>query len=188
MNGKDVTPTSPRDALAEGIAYLTEDRKELGLFLDMSISDNINISVMENDSGLGGTRRFGKEEARARQSFENLEIKSPSSKITVGSLSGGNQQKVLLARLLEAKPKVIILDEPTRGVDVGAKSEIYRLIDGLANCPKSLACLIVCWSCERGSSLARYLRKTARPLSKKISCDFQRAPRPALLAIILVKQ
>ncbi|WP_277278429.1 ATP-binding cassette domain-containing protein, partial [Thalassospira lucentensis] len=69
---------------------------------------------------------------RARQSFENLEIKSPSSKITVGSLSGGNQQKVLLARLLEAKPKVIILDEPTRGVDVGAKSEIYRLIDGLA--------------------------------------------------------
>ena len=132
LNGKDVTPTSPRDALAEGIAYLTEDRKELGLFLDMSISDNINISVMENDSGLGGTRRFGKEEARARQSFENLEIKSPSSKITVGSLSGGNQQKVLLARLLEAKPKVIILDEPTRGVDVGAKSEIYRLIDGLA--------------------------------------------------------
>ena len=98
----------------------------------MTISDNINISVMESDSGPGGIRRFGKEETRARQSFENLGIKSPSAKITVGALSGGNQQKVLLARLLEAKPKVIILDEPTRGVDVGAKSEIYRLIDGLA--------------------------------------------------------
>ena len=132
LNGKDVTPKSPREALAEGIAYLTEDRKELGLFLDMTISDNINISVMESDSGPGGIRRFGKEETRARQSFENLGIKSPSAKITVGALSGGNQQKVLLARLLEAKPKVIILDEPTRGVDVGAKSEIYRLIDGLA--------------------------------------------------------
>lgn len=132
LNGKDVTPNSPHDALTEGIAYLTEDRKELGLFLDMSISDNINISVMENDSGPGGLRRFSKEDARARQAFENLEIKSHSPKITVGSLSGGNQQKVLIARLLEAKPKVIILDEPTRGVDVGAKSEIYRLIDGLA--------------------------------------------------------
>ncbi|MCC9620146.1 sugar ABC transporter ATP-binding protein [Thalassospira sp. MA62] len=132
VNGKDVTPKSPRDALSEGIAYLTEDRKELGLFLDMSISDNINISVMENDSGPGGIRRFAKEVRRARQAFENLAIKSHSAKITVGSLSGGNQQKVLLARLLEANPKVVILDEPTRGVDVGAKSEIYRLIDGLA--------------------------------------------------------
>ncbi len=132
LNGREVTPKSPRDALSEGIVYLTEDRKALGLFLDMTISDNINICVMEGDAGPAGLRRFDKAVARARSAFEALGIRAASAKVNVGSLSGGNQQKVLLARLLEAKPKVIILDEPTRGVDVGAKSEIYRLIDGLA--------------------------------------------------------
>ena len=132
MEGREVTPKAPREALEAGIVYLTEDRKALGLFLDMTIDDNINMCVMEHDAGPMGLRRFAEAAKRSASAFKSLAIKAPSPRITVGSLSGGNQQKVLLARLLEAKPKVIILDEPTRGVDVGAKSEIYRLIDSLA--------------------------------------------------------
>ncbi|MBB4123659.1 sugar ABC transporter ATP-binding protein [Martelella radicis] len=132
LNGREVTPHSPGAALAEGIVYLTEDRKQLGLFLDMTIADNINVSVMGKDSGPGGIRNFRAARDRAKHQFEALSIRAHSPFANVGSLSGGNQQKVLLGRLLEVHPKVIILDEPTRGVDVGAKSEIYRIIDELA--------------------------------------------------------
>lgn len=132
LHGKEVTPKSPAEALEKGIVYLTEDRKQLGLFLEMSISDNINMCVMEEDAGAVGLRNFSTARKRSDKAFGSLSIKAPSAAVTVGSLSGGNQQKVLLARLLEAKPEVIVLDEPTRGVDVGAKSEIYRLIDDLA--------------------------------------------------------
>jgi len=132
LDGRDVTPKSPREALANRIAYLTEDRKALGLFLDMSIGQNINMSVLEKDARSGGILNFPAAAQRAKRAIGDLAIKTPSARLTVGALSGGNQQKVLLARLLEAKPRAIILDEPTRGVDVGAKSEIYRLIDELA--------------------------------------------------------
>jgi len=133
LNGVDVTPRSPADALKHGIVYLTEDRKGLGLFLDMTISDNVNLCVLGEDAYGGGLRNFDAADRRADKALETLGIKAPNADITVGALSGGNQQKVLLARLLELGPKVILLDEPTRGVDVGAKSEIYRLIDQLAS-------------------------------------------------------
>lgn len=133
IDGAEVTPKSPSEALDRGIVYLTEDRKALGLFLEMSISDNINMCVMEEDAAVAGIRDFTQARKRSDKAFGALSIKAPSPMVTVGSLSGGNQQKVLLARLLEAKPRVILLDEPTRGVDVGAKSEIYRLIDELAD-------------------------------------------------------
>jgi ribose transport system ATP-binding protein len=133
LDGKPLAVNSPREALQAGIAYLTEDRKQLGLFLDMSIADNINIGVIGEDAKAGGIRDFGMARKRADKAVSDLSIRTKSISTTVGSLSGGNQQKVLLARLLETKPKVVILDEPTRGVDVGAKSEIYRLIDSLAS-------------------------------------------------------
>jgi ribose transport system ATP-binding protein len=132
LDGNILSVAGPRDALDAGIAYLTEDRKTLGLFLDMSISDNINIGVIGSDASQGGILNFAKAKARAEQAVSALSIRTPSTNVNVGSLSGGNQQKALLARLLETKPRVIILDEPTRGVDVGAKSEIYRIIDELA--------------------------------------------------------
>lgn len=132
LDGRDVTPRSPRDALAAGIVYLTEDRATLGLFLDMSIADNVNMCVLERDAKVGGIRDFRIAAERAAKALKNLAIKAPHARMNVGGLSGGNQQKVLLARLLELNPRVIVLDEPTRGVDVGAKSEIYRLIDELA--------------------------------------------------------
>jgi len=132
INGAEVDCSSPRAALAAGVAYLTEDRKKLGLFLDMSISDNVNVGVIQKDAKSGGRLDFRAAARRANDAIKALAVKAPNAKMLVGGLSGGNQQKVLIARLLETRPRVVILDEPTRGVDVGAKSEIYKLIDGLA--------------------------------------------------------
>ncbi|CAK7261254.1 MULTISPECIES: sugar ABC transporter ATP-binding protein [unclassified Shinella] len=132
LNGTALAIATPRDALDAGIAYLTEDRKALGLFLDMSISDNINIGVIAGDAKAGGVLNFAKARDRALAAIKTLSIRTAGTQINVGALSGGNQQKALLARLLETKPRAVILDEPTRGVDVGAKSEIYRIIDALA--------------------------------------------------------
>ena len=131
LDSRKVDIRSPRDALAAGIAYLTEDRKSLGLFLDMSCSGNINLGVVERDSRLGVLDQ-GKGRTRATGSFAALRIKAQNMLTNVGGLSGGNQQKVLLGRLLETGPKLLILDEPTRGVDIGAKTEIYRIINDLA--------------------------------------------------------
>ena len=141
LNGEDVTPASPREALDRGIVYLTEDRKTLGLFLDMSIRENVNIAVAEKDSGGLLCRNATLARKRAQGAMERLGIRAASSTQEVGALSGGNQQKVLLARLLETEPAVLLLDEPTRGVDIGAKSEIYRLIDQLAQ--QGLAIVLV---------------------------------------------
>jgi ribose transport system ATP-binding protein len=132
LEGRELSITGPRDALDAGIAYLTEDRKGLGLFLDMTISENINIGVIGNDASKGGILNFTAAKARADQAISSLSIRTQSASINAGALSGGNQQKALIARLLETKPRAIIFDEPTRGVDVGAKSEIYRIIDELA--------------------------------------------------------
>lgn len=132
VDGAERQITAPAQAIAAGIAYLTEDRKDQGLFLDRTIADNINIGVVARDSGPFGLRRFGPARRRTSKAMEALSIRASSSQATVGGLSGGNQQKVLLARLLETAPKVLILDEPTRGVDIGAKAEIYKLIDRLA--------------------------------------------------------
>ena len=131
----------PIDAIRSGILYLTEDRKGQGLFLDQSVRDNINVMVCPRDANAGGVMDGKRAAQRARDAIAQLSIRVPSARVNVGSLSGGNQQKVLLARLLELAPKVLILDEPTRGVDIGAKSEIYRLIDELAR--RGVAVLVI---------------------------------------------
>ncbi len=123
---------TPKQAIDAGIAYLTEDRKAQGLFLDMTVKDNVNLGVIDRDAYQFGVLNLGQAARRAVQAIEALAIRVASPLVEVGSLSGGNQQKVLLSRWLETKPRVLILDEPTRGVDVGAKQEIYRIIDNLA--------------------------------------------------------
>jgi len=122
----------PREAIAAGVAYLTEDRKIDGLFLDMAVADNIILCTIENDARFGGILDRARGRQRAVAAIRALAIRVASPTVGVGLLSGGNQQKVLLSRLLEAHPKVLILDEPTRGIDIGAKFEIYRIIDQLA--------------------------------------------------------
>ncbi len=132
VDGKAVNLRNPLDALNAGIIYLTEDRKGRGLFLDISVRDNINTCACSRDAKAMGVLDLAKARERAANSIKNLSIRVASPAINVGALSGGNQQKVLLARLLEISPRVLILDEPTRGVDIGAKSEIYRIINDLA--------------------------------------------------------
>lgn len=132
VDGRPVSVGSPKDAIEAGIAYLTEDRKLLGLMLDMSVSENINLGVIDRDALTGGFLDRAKSRKRTAEAIGATGIRTGSPDAPVGGLSGGNQQKVLLSRLLETNPRVLILDEPTRGVDIGAKSEIYRLIDRLA--------------------------------------------------------
>jgi len=127
LDGRPIEIHEPQDAIEAGIVYLTEDRKRLGVFLDMSVRDNINLDVIERDAVARTVLSFPAARARAAQAMRALGIRAANENINVGSLSGGNQQKVLLSRLLETKPRVLLLDEPTRGVDIGAKSEIYRL-------------------------------------------------------------
>ncbi len=132
LDGSVVALRTPEESLEAGLAYLTEDRKGLGLFLDLPCSANINLGVIGRDCHRGGVLDLAAWKRRAREAFGSLQVRAASPEAMVGSLSGGNQQKVLLARWLETGPKALILDEPTRGVDIGAKSEIYRIIDTLA--------------------------------------------------------
>ena len=131
LSGKPVTIKSPQDAIDQGLVYLTENRKAEGVLLDMSAKDNINLMICPKDAK-GGILDRPKMLQRCKDAIAAMKIRVAGPDITVGSLSGGNQQKCLLSRLLETRPKVLILDEPTRGVDIGAKSEIYRIIDELA--------------------------------------------------------
>ena len=132
VDGEARSFRGPGDALAAGVAYLTEDRKGLGLFLDLPCATNINLGVIGRDARPGGILDRAAGRRRAAQAFKALHVRAASPQVGVGALSGGNQQKVLLSRWLETGPKALILDEPTRGVDIGAKSEIYRIIDALA--------------------------------------------------------
>ncbi|MBS0348129.1 MAG: sugar ABC transporter ATP-binding protein [Proteobacteria bacterium] len=132
IDGVPVDVRTPLDAIRAGLVYLTEDRKAQGLFLDMSVRDNINVCACSLDAHPGGLLDRARGKARAAAAIASLGIRVGDGRRNVGALSGGNQQKVLLSRLLEIKPRVLILDEPTRGVDIGAKSEIYRIINALA--------------------------------------------------------
>ncbi len=141
LEGREVRFADPGEAMANGLAYLTEDRKAQGLFLDMTVNENVNLGVIGRDAGPGGWLDMGRAMQRTLAAIKAMSIRVAGPQIGVGSLSGGNQQKVLLSRLLETAPKVLILDEPTRGVDIGAKSEIYRIIDELAK--RGLAVLVI---------------------------------------------
>ncbi len=141
LEGQEVAFTGPGHAIANGLAYLTEDRKAQGLFLDMTVNENVNLGVIGRDAGPAGWLDLRRAMKRTVAAIQAMAIRVAGPQIGVGSLSGGNQQKVLLSRLLETEPKVLILDEPTRGVDIGAKSEIYRIIDELAK--RGLAVLVI---------------------------------------------
>jgi ABC-type sugar transport system ATPase subunit len=127
IDGKRVRIASPRDALRFGVVYSPEDRKYQGLFLEQSVRANIVAASLNECSGAGLMRRSV--EQRLSAGFtRDLAIKTPDVERAVSALSGGNQQKVLLAKWLATRPRVLIVDEPTRGVDVGSKSEIHHLL------------------------------------------------------------
>ena len=130
MNGKRVIFKKPKDAIQAGLAYCSEDRKSEGLIPNMSVVDNITLVILPELKKRGIVSRRAQIKI-ATSYIEKLGIKTPGLNQVVKNLSGGNQQKVLLARWLCKHPKLIILDEPTRGIDVGAKSEIEMLIRNL---------------------------------------------------------
>jgi rhamnose transport system ATP-binding protein len=123
---------SPDQALALGIAYMTEDRRQIGLTLPMSICNNISLPMLNTYLTRIGLVRRKDEEATATHYVERLSIRAPSINHPVSMLSGGNQQKVMLSKWLNTRPQLLILDEPTRGIDVGAKAEVHHLINDLA--------------------------------------------------------
>jgi ribose transport system ATP-binding protein len=131
LDGKAVDVKAPGEAIALGIGYLPEDRKSLGLFLKLSALANTSMNVLGKHAR-AGVLDYAELRKLTRASIERLNVRIAGPGGIVGGLSGGNQQKVLLARWLEIGPKVLILDEPTRGVDVGAKSEIYKIVHQLA--------------------------------------------------------
>jgi L-arabinose transport system ATP-binding protein len=131
VDGREVSIKDPAAAIRHGIGLAPEDRKREGLILIRSVIENASLAILQRLTRFGFVRR--RMERRIGMEYvTRLAVKTPSLDQEVGKLSGGNQQKVVLARWLAARPKVLILDEPTRGIDVGAKAEIYRLIDELA--------------------------------------------------------
>ncbi|BAY13089.1 sugar ABC transporter ATP-binding protein [Calothrix sp. NIES-2098] len=131
LDGKRLEINNPSDAIAVGIGYVPEDRKDQGLFLEMSSRKNIALNRLKQDAK-AGVVNWGSVNQIATDAVENFHIRLANLEIRAVDLSGGNQQKLLLARWLAIKPKVLMLDEPTRGVDIGAKSEIYRIMSELA--------------------------------------------------------
>ncbi len=137
-NGKELKINRPKDAIDQGIAMLTEDRRATGILGVLSIADNISIASLNQYLDFGICINSKKVEALVQENVAKMNIKTPSSKTQIQSLSGGNQQKVLIGRWLANNPDVLILDEPTRGIDVGAKYEIYCIIADLAKQGKSI--------------------------------------------------
>jgi ribose transport system ATP-binding protein/D-xylose transport system ATP-binding protein len=140
VGGQAVTIRRPADALRAGIAMLTEDRKNAGLLFNLPLGQNITLGNLRLFARHGIIDR-DRENQTARASMQAFDIKAPSIRSDVAHLSGGNQQKALLARVLVRTPKILLLDEPTKGVDVGTKREIYRLILELAD--RGMALIVV---------------------------------------------
>ncbi|NLY62571.1 MAG: sugar ABC transporter ATP-binding protein [Erysipelothrix sp.] len=138
LNGEEITVSRPKEAINQGIALVTEDRRRNGIFGVLSIEDNVAIASIDQfigKTGLVDHKAIGK---IVEENIELLDIRTPSSKTKIRSLSGGNQQKVILSRWLANSPDILILDEPTRGIDVGAKFQIYEIINDLAAAGKSI--------------------------------------------------
>ena len=140
LKGHKIEIRSPKDAIEKGIAYVSEDRKALGFIPEMSMIENISLSNLKNYSK-GGFIQTKKETKVSSQMADDLKIKAAGLNQKVMNLSGGNQQKIVIAKALLTSPALLILDEPTRGIDIGAKHEIYKLINQLAN--NGLAVIII---------------------------------------------
>ncbi|EGK07417.1 sugar ABC transporter ATP-binding protein [Kroppenstedtia eburnea] len=140
IDGQEVRIRRPEDAIRHGIAYVTEDRKQEGLVLPLSVRENLSLPNLPSLSSWGVIHRQ-KEARLTEETVKTLSVKTSGPEQEIRTLSGGNQQKVVIGKWLATSPRVLILDEPTRGVDIGAKEEIYRLMDRLAR--EGLAILLI---------------------------------------------
>jgi len=140
LRGAPVRIGSPRQAVEHGIAYVPEDRRQHGVVPEMSVAANVTLSILRSMSR-GGFLDVAREKAISRAHVDRFAVKTPSLATEVGTLSGGNQQKVALARWLATEPRVLILDEPTQGIDVGAKAEVHAVMNELAE--RGLALILI---------------------------------------------
>jgi ribose transport system ATP-binding protein len=132
VSGTELELDSPISAIAAGIALAPEDRKQQGLVIDMTVRENLSLAALRRDQKEAGFLDFTKEKKISEEMIKAMRVKTPNENQIIRYLSGGNQQKVVLGKWLAMKPKILLLDEPTRGIDVGAKSEIYALMEELA--------------------------------------------------------
>jgi rhamnose transport system ATP-binding protein len=169
IDGKPVQIRNPGEAMKRGIAYVPEDRGLQGLVRAMNVRQNMSLAVLRSIAR-GNFIDPPREYSLARQMIERLNIKAYSTEQIVNKLSGGNQQKIVIGKWLAAKPRVLIMDEPTRGIDVGAKAEIHRLMSTLAG--QGLAILMI------SSELPEVLGMSDRVLvmrEGRIAAEFSRA-------------
>ena len=143
LDGQSLDATSPSRSIAAGLVMVSEDRKRYGLILEQTIGFNLSLSSLEKLTS-GGLLNVGRESTLNRQFFDSLRVKAPGMESFVGKLSGGNQQKVVLGKALMTQPNVVFLDEPTRGIDVGAKLDVYNLVNELT----AQGCAVVLVSSE----------------------------------------
>ena len=141
IDGKPVRIHSPADAVEHGIGWIPEDRKQHGLLLRMTVAQNTTMAILRRISNILGAVNTKDERVIARRYVQTLSIATPGINQIVNNLSGGNQQKVVLAKWLSSDPKILIMDEPTRGIDVGAKAEVHALMSQLAG--QGLAILMI---------------------------------------------
>ena len=141
IDGRAVRITSPRVAQQLGIAYMTEDRRRLGLAMPLSIAANVTLPVLHRYLSRFGLIQRSREESAAEGFRQRLDIKAPSALHLVEKLSGGNQQKVMFGKWLNTRPKIFLLDEPTRGIDVGAKAEVHTMVRELAEEGMAILCI-----------------------------------------------
>lgn len=179
VNGKKVTIKSPSDAIANGICYLSEDRKAFGLAIGLSLRDNCVMASLENFT-TGPFTNDRKIDITTREYIEKIDIKTPSVKQLVRNLSGGNQQKAIVAKWLIRNSDILIFDEPTRGIDVGAKQEIYKLMNLLAAEGKSIIMI--------SSELSELLRMSDRVIvmcegSKTGELDISEATQEKIMTL-----
>jgi len=138
LDNKKISISNPKEAIKHGIVYVTENRKEEGLFLEMTLRDNISAPILDKVVGKLGILNNRQISILARDAIKNFDIRSTGTEQIANTLSGGNQQKVLLGTWLQLRPKVLIVDEPTVGIDVSAKSEIYKLLRNIAKSGTSI--------------------------------------------------
>ncbi|MFA9462775.1 MAG: sugar ABC transporter ATP-binding protein [Velocimicrobium sp.] len=138
LNGERLIIKRPKDAIKKGIGLITEDRRGSGIFGVLSIADNVSVASLDKYVDAGIVLNDGKIEKLVQENVAKLSIKTPNSKTLIQSLSGGNQQKVIISRWLANDPDILIMDEPTRGIDVGAKYEIYQIMIDLAKQGKAI--------------------------------------------------
>jgi L-arabinose transport system ATP-binding protein len=141
LNGKEIHNKEPMDAIRNGIVLVPEDRKTQGILQFLDVGDNVAIGSMEENSNKFGILDTRKEESMIQKAIKDFNIKTPNSKKMIKELSGGNQQKVIVGRWMATDPKVLILDEPTKGIDVGAKNEFYHMINDFAK--KGLGVILI---------------------------------------------